>query len=86
MPESELKRSTVRNTVFLRRIDPQAGARFYTLVLKRDPYEQVVMVRHWGRIGTPGREMVGQHATEDEALNAMNALAEAKRRRGYQDL
>jgi predicted DNA-binding WGR domain protein len=43
-------------------------------------------VRAWGRIGTQGSELVQVFATEAEATEALQALATAKRRRGYRDL
>jgi predicted DNA-binding WGR domain protein len=43
-------------------------------------------VRNWGRIGTNGRELAEVFATESEAGAALEALAKAKRRRGYRDL
>jgi predicted DNA-binding WGR domain protein len=43
-------------------------------------------VRKWGRIGTNGQELVGVFASEIEAGKALEAIAQAKRRRGYQDL
>jgi predicted DNA-binding WGR domain protein len=80
----DLKRSPVRQAIFLRRVDADAGAaRFYSLVVERDLFGQVVLVRNWGRIGTRGRELVEEHATEDDALRAMQKLVEIKRRRGY---
>src|SRR3712207_2837791 len=36
----------------LRRIDPELGmARFYSLMIERDLFGTVRLVRHWGRIG-----------------------------------
>ena len=79
--------SPVRRAVVLRRIDLESGAaRFYSLVVERDLFGQVVLVRNWGRIGTRGREMVEHHVSEAEALEAMDALIQAKRRRGYREL
>jgi predicted DNA-binding WGR domain protein len=44
--------SPVRHTLALRRIDPEQNlSRFYTLVIERDLFGQVVLVRPWGRIG-----------------------------------
>jgi predicted DNA-binding WGR domain protein len=83
----DFQRSPVRRAVLLRRVDPESGAaRFYSLVIERDLFGQVVLVRNWGRIGTRGRELVEEHATEDDALRAMQKLVEIKRRRGYEDL
>jgi predicted DNA-binding WGR domain protein len=62
------------------------ASRFYSVVVERDLFGQVVLVRNWGRIGTRGRELVEEHATENDALRAMQKLVEAKRRRGYEAL
>jgi predicted DNA-binding WGR domain protein len=44
------------------------------------------LVRNWGRIGTNGQELVEEFAGKVEAGQALEALAHAKRRRGYHDL
>jgi predicted DNA-binding WGR domain protein len=46
----------------------------------------VRLVRNWGRIGTNGQELVEVFTNEIEAGEALEALARAKRRRGYRDL
>jgi len=61
-------------------------ARFYALMIERDLFGEVRLVRAWGRIGTQGSELVQVFATEAEATEALQALATAKRRRGYRDL
>jgi predicted DNA-binding WGR domain protein len=79
--------SPVIEYLVLRRVDPEhAVARYYSLLVERDLFDNIVLVRQWGRIGTQGRELVEEHASLDDALKAMDALAQAKRRRGYQDL
>ena len=45
-----------------------------------------VLVRSWGRMGTNGREKVEEFASKVEAGQALEAVAQAKRRRGYRDL
>jgi predicted DNA-binding WGR domain protein len=80
-------RSPVQHHLVLHRIDPGQGvARFYSLMIERDLFGRVVLVRNWGRIGTHGRELVEEFAGEIEAGQALEAVAQAKRRRGYQDL
>ncbi len=80
-------RSPVPHHLVLHRIDPGQGvARFYSLMIERDLFGRVVLVRNWGRIGTHGRELVEEFAGEIEAGQALEAVAQAKRRRGYQDL
>ena len=80
--------SPIQRTVMLRRIDPAQGmARYYSLMIERDLFGTVRLVRHWGRIGAmQGRELAQDFATEEEAIEALERLAAAKRRRGYLDL
>jgi predicted DNA-binding WGR domain protein len=61
-------------------------ARFYSLMVERDLFGTVRLVRSWGRIGTLGRERAEEYGTELEARQALEALANGKRRRGYRDL
>jgi predicted DNA-binding WGR domain protein len=80
-------RSPIQHAVVLHRIDPDHGvARFYSLLVERDLFGTIRLVRNWGRIGTNGRELAEVFATEIEAGAALEALAKAKRRRGYRDL
>ena len=80
-------RSPVCRAVILRRVEPDRRmARFYSLMVERDLFGTVRLVRNWGRIGTNGRELAEVFATEIEAGDALEALARAKRRRGYMDL
>jgi predicted DNA-binding WGR domain protein len=79
--------SSVQHTSVLRRIEAEQNvARFYALMIERDLFGRIVLVRHWGRIGGRGRERMDEYASEVEAAAAMGRLAAAKRRRGYQDL
>ncbi len=49
--------STIQHVLVLRRVDPEENiARFYALMIERDLFGRVVLVRRWGRIGTHGRE------------------------------
>jgi predicted DNA-binding WGR domain protein len=81
------ERSPIRHHLVLHRRDSEQGvARFYLLMIERDLFGNIVLVRNWGRIGTNGREMVEEFETEIEAGQALEALARAKRQRGYRDL
>jgi predicted DNA-binding WGR domain protein len=81
------ERSPIRHHLVLHRIDPELRvARFYALMIERDLFGTIRLVRNWGRIGTNGQELVELFATELEAGEALAALAAAKRRRGYRDL
>jgi predicted DNA-binding WGR domain protein len=55
-------------------------------MIERDLFGTVRLVRNWGRIGTNGQELVEAFASEDDAAKALEAVARAKRRRGYRDL
>jgi predicted DNA-binding WGR domain protein len=55
-------------------------------MIERDLFGTVRLVRNWGRIGTNGQELVEIFADELEAGEALETVARAKRRRGYQDL
>jgi predicted DNA-binding WGR domain protein len=80
-------RSPIKHHLVLHRIDPEQGIRrFYTLMIGRDLFGIVRLVRNWGRIGTNGQELVEVFVTEAEAGQALEAVARAKRRRGYRDL
>jgi predicted DNA-binding WGR domain protein len=80
-------RSPIKHHLVLHRIDPEQGIRrFYSLMIERDLFGTVRLVRNGGRIGTNGRELVEVFPDEIEAGQALEALAEAKRRRGYRDL
>jgi predicted DNA-binding WGR domain protein len=78
----------IQRVVMLRRIDPEHRiARFYSLMVEVDLFGTVRLVRQWGRIGAvQGRELAQDFPTEEEAVAALERLAAAKRRRGYQDL
>ncbi len=80
-------RSPIKHHLVLHRIDPgQSIRRFYSLMIERDLFGTVRLVRNWGRIGTKGQELVEVFPDEETAGLALEAIAQAKRRRGYQDL
>jgi predicted DNA-binding WGR domain protein len=80
-------RSPIKHHLVLHRIDPeQRVQRFYSLMIEWDLFGTVRLVRNWGWIGTNGRELVEVFASEQEAGLALETVARAKRRRGYQDL
>jgi len=79
--------STIPHTILLRRVEAETNVhRFYALMIERDLFGRVLLVRRWGRIGTRGRARPEEHPSETEAAAAMDRLAAAKRRRGYRDL
>ena len=67
-------RSPVKHHLVLHRTDPEQGVRrFYSLMIERDLFGRVVLVRNWGRIGTNGRELVEEFAGQIEAGQALDA-------------
>ena len=79
--------SPIQHTVVLRRVEPEQNvARFYALTIERDLFERIVLVRHWGRVGTQGRKRSDDCASEEKAAEALEKLAALKRRRGYRAL
>ena len=65
MPDN---RSPIRHHLVLHRRDPELHvARFYSLMIQRDLFGTVRLVRNWGRIGMTGQELVEVFADELEA-------------------
>ncbi len=76
--------STIQHVLFLRRVDAETNVhRFYALMIERDLFGRVVLVRRWGRIGTAGKVRLDQFPSEGRALAAMERLRARKVRRGY---
>jgi predicted DNA-binding WGR domain protein len=80
-------RSPIKHHLVLHRIDPEQGIRrFYSLMIERDLFGTIRLVRNWGRIGTNGQEKAEEYNSEKEAGQALEAIAQVKRQRGYRDL
>ena len=80
-------RSPIKHHIVLHRIDPEQGVwRFYSLMIEKDLFGTVRLVRNWGRIGTNGQEKAEEHPDEESAGMALETIARAKRKRGYRDL
>ena len=76
-------RSPIKHHLVLHRIDPEQGIRrFYSLMIERDLFGTVRLVRNWGRIGTNGQDKVEVFADEMAAGQALEAMPRIKRRRG----
>ena len=58
-------------------------ARYYVLELQPTLFGEMSLVRHWGRIGTRGRQKTRFFTMSDEAIAALSKLAAQKIRRGY---
>jgi predicted DNA-binding WGR domain protein len=72
--------------VALTRIRPERNEwRFYRLAVWPGLFGDMLLARHWGRIGTPGRLRLDSHPDATAAAMALEALADCKRRRGYRE-
>ena len=81
------ERSPIQHHLVLHRIDPEQGIRrFYSLMIERDLFGTIRLVRNWGRIGTTGQELVETFENEEAAGATLEVVARLKRRRGYRDL
>ncbi len=71
--------STIQHTLVLRRVDPEHRmARFYMLVIEQDLFGTIRLVRTWGRIGTRGRELADEFATEEQAAQGFSCVSIAR--------
>lgn len=74
----------MNQSVHLTRRQPARNmARFYRIEIAPDLLGGVVIIRHWGRIGTPGRECRCWLADAAQAQVALQSWALRKQRRGY---
>jgi predicted DNA-binding WGR domain protein len=74
----------VRHPRFLRRTEPAKNmARFYALSIEPSLFGELLLIRHWGRIGSHGRLMIEAFPTSDAATAALSKLADRKHKRGY---
>ena len=66
--------SPARYVLVLRRVEPERNvARFYALMIERDLFGRTILVRHWGRIGSCGRERAPD-AKEIDALPSLGSV------------
>jgi predicted DNA-binding WGR domain protein len=79
-----LQLSLFPNQVRLTHSIPDANQhRFYLLRTLPTLFGEWVLLREWGRIGSPGRVRRDCHMTESDAVSALAKLAKQKHRRGY---
>jgi predicted DNA-binding WGR domain protein len=57
--------------------------RYYAMTIQPDLFGGADLVRQWGRIGAPGRMVSENYRNESRAVDALVAMAQRKRRRGY---
>ncbi len=76
--------SDAPSSTLLVRIDPARNmARYYGLTVEASLFGDHAVVRRWGRIGTRGRFLIELHESAEAARRRFEALAAAKRHRGY---
>jgi predicted DNA-binding WGR domain protein len=69
----------------LERIDGDRNmARLYVLSIEPTLFEDLALVRRWGRIGSAGRERIDLHPSRPVAQIELKKWLDRKRRRGYQ--
>jgi predicted DNA-binding WGR domain protein len=76
-----------RHSVYLRRISPDRNmSRYYAVDVEVGLFGCTLLVRRWGRIGRAGegQQRIDEHVSEEAAAQALEALAGAKTRRGYE--
>jgi predicted DNA-binding WGR domain protein len=84
MPDT---RSPIRHHLVLYRRDPEQGrARFFSLMIERDLFGTIWLVRNWGFVGSKGQDKVEIFNFSDEAGHALEGWAEPQRQQGYIDL
>ncbi len=84
MPDA---RSPIRHHLVLYRRNPEQGrARFVSLMIERDLFGTIRLVRNWGFVGAKGREKIEIFPDEAQAAIALQTWADAQRQKGYTDL
>ncbi|PVE21018.1 WGR domain-containing protein [Microvirga sp. KLBC 81] len=84
MPDA---RSPIRRHLVLYRRDPEQGrARFFSLMIERDLFGTIRLVRNWGFVGSKGQEKIEIFSDESKAVQALDNWAGSQRRKGYTDL
>ena len=76
---------TLLQVLVLERVDRARNmARFYVLSIEPTLFEDLALVRRWGRIGSAGRERIDLHPSRRVAQIELEKWLDRKRRRGYQ--
>ena len=76
---------TLLQVLVLERVDSAKNmAQFYVLSIEPTLFEDLALVRRWGRIGSAWRQRIDLHPSQPIAQIEFNKLLDRKRRRGYQ--
>jgi predicted DNA-binding WGR domain protein len=74
----------MNQSIHLVRYDPRRNmARFYRLQLCRTLFGDLVLIRHWGRIGTQGRIFQTIMENHSDGERSLQHWHQKKHRRGY---
>ena len=76
---------TLLQVLVLERVDRAKNmARFYVLSIESTLFEDLALVRRWGRRGSAERQRIDLHPCRPIAQIQIKKCLEHKRRRGYQ--
>ncbi|MBM6579369.1 WGR domain-containing protein [Microvirga sp. BT689] len=82
----DVLRSPIKHHLVMHRINPERSIQyFHSLMIERDLFGTIRLVRRCGPIGADGQEEVEEFAAKVEAGHAP-VCASAKRRQGHRDL
>ena len=72
------------SVIFLEKVEPEQNAwRYYVLSIEPTLFDDVSLVREWGRIGQSGRRIVELLTDTAKAKVELETWLARKRRRGY---
>ena len=75
---------TLLQVLVLERVDRARNmARFYVLSIEPTLFEDLSLVRRWGRVGSAGRQRIDLHPSQPIAQIELKKWLDRKRRRGY---
>jgi predicted DNA-binding WGR domain protein len=81
--EDKATQSMVQLLVLDRIDDARNMARFYVLAIEPNLFDEVSLVREWGRLGANGRRRIELHPTRIAAKTALRKWLRQKMKRGY---
>ena len=85
MIESAIHEGEHLSVVTLERVNPRRNAyQYYVLSIELTLFEEVSLVREWGRVGQRGRPIAELCPDAAAARIEMEAWLRRKRRRGYE--
>lgn len=72
------------NTVYLEHHDELLNMhRFYLMIVTATVFDEWVLVREWGRVGSPGTVRHDIFPSEQDANNARQKISLTKQKKGY---